>query len=99
MTLKTYTATPDNTWPEDKEFIWWAPKRGFTEWLQHTDQASDAVNAVWAHRVDGPAIIWDSGASYWWVKGKEMHSWNQFQEATGCSDEEIIFYKLKYGEI
>lgn len=51
------------------------------------------------HRDDGPAIIFSGGAKDWYIRGKDIRNYMQFQEMTGCSDEEIILLKLKWGDI
>jgi hypothetical protein len=103
LVLKTYNCDGHSgsyTWPKDKEFIWRAPICGCTEWFQHNGNVTeDGIELVWAHRTDGPAVMWDSGLIKWWVRGEEMRTWNQFQEASACSDIEIILFKLKYGDI
>jgi hypothetical protein len=60
------------------------------EWLQHGEY----------HRVGGPAVngIYNGiPGGFWWVRGKRMQTWKEYQKATDCSDEEIIVFKLKYG--
>lgn len=51
------------------------------------------------HRVGGPALIAPDGTTAWYVSGEYMHTWEYYQRATGCSDEELIALKLKYGSI
>lgn len=54
------------------------------------------------HRVDGPAEVMRSVAgnrNSWWIKGQKVNSYHEFQKVTGCSDEDIILLKLKWGEI
>jgi hypothetical protein len=107
MTLKIYTASITyvlaNGWPEDDEFIWCEPGRSVKQWMKKAaiDRPSEQGNPeVCTHRLDGPAAIWGPDRdprNTWWVNGKQMLSYNRFQEATGCSDEDIIVFKLKYG--
>lgn len=58
------------------------------------------------HREDGPAVIWydvNGNPSMtdvaWYLNGSRHNGFEKFQEASKCSDEHIIFLKLKYGEI
>lgn len=52
------------------------------------------------HRLDGPALI-DIEFKHisWWIHGKKMRSYTEFQEFSKCSDEDIVFFLLKWGEI
>lgn len=100
MRLKTYTPATRGSyaWVTDREFIWRISSCGSTEWFQHSGGLTKGgLDVVWAHRLDGPAVMWDTGLSYWWVRGEEIHSWVQFRVASDCSDEEIIILKLKWG--
>lgn len=61
------------------------------EWIQNGEY----------HRVDGPAVSGANAKSpyiWWWVRGERLVSWGGFQRAGGCSDEQLAFLKLKYGE-
>lgn len=52
------------------------------------------------HRRDGPAITnTDTGIINWRINGNYVDSYEELQELTGCSDEDIVAYKLKWGEI
>lgn len=51
------------------------------------------------HREDGPAVIWYDGECEWHVQGDPIGSYEEFQDATGCSDENLVALKLKYGDI
>lgn len=52
------------------------------------------------HRVDGPAII-DAvtGDADWCIKHEYIACFDDFQMASGCSDEDLIMLRLKWGEI
>lgn len=50
------------------------------------------------HRDDGPAITYTEGNHLWYVYGNAVYSYGTFQRETKCSDEIIVFLKLKYGE-
>lgn len=52
------------------------------------------------HRIGGPAIIdrW-CGDHEWWIMGKEITSCERYQQVTGCSGEDILVLKLKWGDI
>jgi hypothetical protein len=53
-----------------------------------------------SHRLDGPAVIDTvSGTIHWYINGNRVNSYDEFQDLTGCSDEDIVAYKLKWGEI
>jgi hypothetical protein len=50
------------------------------------------------HRIDGPAVI--SGQIVWWaVNGFFTSCYEDYQEATGCSDEDIVAFKLRWGKM
>ena len=49
------------------------------------------------HKVDGPAIILENGEAGWYLENKRMLSYEEFQEKTGCADETIIMFKLRWG--
>lgn len=52
------------------------------------------------HRTDGPAIMNKlTGSHTWYVRGKVIISYEHLQKMTGCTDADIITFKLKYGEI
>lgn len=51
------------------------------------------------HRVDGPAVIFGGGAMDWFILGVDIVNFEHFQKKTGCSDEEIMLLKLKWGDI
>lgn len=52
------------------------------------------------HRVDGPADDKRSdGKVRWFVQGEQIYTYRRFQLLTGCSDEDIVTLKLKYGKI
>lgn len=52
------------------------------------------------HRKDGPAITDGfSGDHEWWIMGKEAHTYDDFQRLSGCSDEDILLFIIKYGKM
>lgn len=52
------------------------------------------------HRKDGPARIDPvDNTQDWYVMGKRVTSYAEYQRLSKCSDADIIFFKLKYGEI
>lgn len=52
------------------------------------------------HRVDGPAVIYiDSRVAEWYINGVPIHSYEQYQELTDCSNNDILWWKITYGEI
>jgi hypothetical protein len=51
------------------------------------------------HRLDGPAVIWRSGQTEWYIHGIRVHDFNDYQGLTECSSERTSFLKLKWGEI
>lgn len=51
------------------------------------------------HRNDGPAVIRVNGHNEWWLYGIMVQTYREFQIVTGCSGEDIVAYKLKWGEI
>lgn len=40
-----------------------------------------------------------SGEKIWYIAGKRIKNYKQYQEMTGCSTKQLIFLKLKYGKI
>lgn len=63
---------------------------GSREWYFHGD----------LHRTDGPAVI-DAldGEFMWCIRGKYIADYDDFQFLTGCSDEDIVFFKIRYGKM
>lgn len=52
------------------------------------------------HRTDGPAIIDPiENIQDWYIDGVRIHNYERLQILTKCSDEHIIFLKLKWGEM
>lgn len=61
------------------------------EWIQHGSY----------HRIGGPAVIGNTGKKiywWWWVHGERMRTWKQYQKFSKCSDSDIIFLRLKWGD-
>lgn len=51
------------------------------------------------HREDGPAVInHTTECGTWYVRGRIVVSYEQLQRMTGCSDADILIFKLKYGQ-
>ena len=51
------------------------------------------------HRLDGPAIVYLTGDSYWCINNSQVTNFKDFQEAGGLSDDQMCILRLKYGEI
>lgn len=51
------------------------------------------------HRLDGPAVIEEDGYGQWFIDNIPINSYAELQRTTGCSDADILLYKLKYGEM
>jgi hypothetical protein len=55
------------------------------------------------HRTDGPALTFIDELNCpgfgWSVNGKYILSYEEFQHLTECSDEDIVFFKVRYGEM
>lgn len=51
------------------------------------------------HRTDGPALIDNEGHGRWYIDDKPINSYAELQSTTGCSDADIVLFKLKYGEM
>lgn len=53
------------------------------------------------HRVGGPAVIdvRGEGEICWAYRGQYVTNYEDYQHLTGCSDEDIVMFKLKYGMI
>lgn len=49
------------------------------------------------HRLDGPAMIHETGELSWWVHGTKVISFEEFQRESGLPDAEILMLKLKWG--
>lgn len=83
------------------------------EWYQHnelhrengpaityTDGATEWYARNQLHRIGGPAIH-GTYPPYveWYVLGRSVDTWTDYQRLSECSDEELIMLKLKWGEI
>lgn len=69
-----------------------SPRHQHEEWI---------VNGEY-HRTDGPAVQGvnvNGPYQWWWVNNVRMTRWIHFQTASGCSNEEILLLKLKYGDL
>lgn len=87
--------------------------RGGTEWYEHgklhrvdgpavmfPDGSEEWYYYGKLHRRDGPAITnIFLGEREWWVYDTLISSWDMFREESGCSVEEVLILKLKWGEI
>lgn len=52
------------------------------------------------HRLDGPAVEYPLNDHYtWWIMGRYITSFKEFQQQTKCSDEDILLFMIKYGEL
>lgn len=52
------------------------------------------------HRADGPAVIYVNGrVAEWYINGVPIHSYEQYQELTACSNNDILWWKITYGEM
>lgn len=52
------------------------------------------------HRIGGPAVVGiDTSSTAWYVYGIRIWDWESYQKYAGCSAEEMLMLKLKYGEI
>lgn len=61
---------------------------GYEYWVLHGN----------VHRKDGPAFVntvrgWGS----WYVNGRSVRSWGDLQRMTGCTEEDMIMLRLKWG--
>lgn len=54
------------------------------------------VNGLY-HRIDGPAIDYPTGPQYWFVNGWYKTTFEAFQRASQCTDEQVLLLKIKYG--
>lgn len=59
----------------------------------------DDRNPRLSHRLDGPAVIWRGGEKEWYIHGIRVQDFDDYQGLTGCSDEDVVFLKIKWGEI
>lgn len=73
---------------EDEPAVRWLDSTGLTLWMIH---------GQW-HREDGPAIYGIGGCN-WFIDGKIVESYEEFQCVTNCSSEDIIMLKLRWGII
>lgn len=62
---------------------------GMEEWYQHGN----------IHREDGPACVAPTRGNTWYLNDFRVWDFKEFQRITGCSDDHIVFLKLKWGEI
>ena len=51
------------------------------------------------HRTDGPAVMWADRDPEWYVNDKKCYTNEEFQQAAGLTDEELIEIILKYGPV
>lgn len=51
------------------------------------------------HCENGPVIRWNDGSYGWYLHGRRVKSYGEFQKLTGCDDEYVVLLKLKWGEI
>lgn len=86
---------------------------GTTEWLLNGAlHREDGPARIWEdgseewcvdgyyHREDGPAFIDTVNDEIsWFINNVQVKSYEEFQKATECSDDHIVFLKLKWGEI
>lgn len=93
-------------------YRWWVhhPTEPRSQLIHRADGPA-AANRTWEewriageyHRIDGPAFIFDGGKTRtcqeWWIYGVRVNSFTEYQAVTGCSNEDILLYKLKYGDI
>lgn len=95
--LKTYMT--GDAWPYGKiEFIVsYSETTSYRRGTGDLDGNSHPVTQM--HRTDGPAFIWNDGLLEWWVYGKRIYSYKRYKEASGCSSEDIVLFRLKYGDI
>lgn len=62
---------------------------GYTWWLYDGE----------IHREDGPAFFdTATGEHAWFIHDEQINTFAYFQELTRCSDEDIVAFKLKWGE-
>jgi hypothetical protein len=68
--------------------------------------AVDIKDVTWwlvngeVHREDGPAFFDHlTGQCAWFIHDEQVHTYECFQELTNCSDEDILVFKLKWGEL
>lgn len=47
------------------------------------------------HRIDGPALIM-SADIVWLVNGVRVYGWQEFQQVTQLSDEDMMVLRIKY---
>jgi hypothetical protein len=99
MVLNTYDlfGAPSGL-PIGTEYILKDPRGILTCWIKVCYNSAGLRDEVY-HRMDGPARIHILGSQRWWVTGIEAVTFQHFQEMTGCSDEAIIMFKLKYGDM
>ena len=72
-----------------------------SEVIPQVDEQSGVISyrhRAMLHRKGGPAVIYPDGYETWWLLGNKVLSWLDYKFMSGCSDEELMFLKLKYGE-
>ena len=69
--------------------------------IEHDDGSEGWYEFGEFHRIGGPAFIdaCDDGEVAWGYRGKYIVCYEDYQYLTNCPDEDIIMFKLKYGEI
>ena len=78
--------------PEDAEVVFHRVGGPAIEWYDGTEEWM--INGKY-HREDGPAIIGADGAGKWFFDDAPVDSYNELQDLTGCSDADILLYKIK----
>lgn len=68
-------------------------------YIKYTDGTEEWLEDDELHRLDGPAYINPAGFQFWYVHGKQVHSFKQLQTVSGISDEAVTVLVLKYGDI
>ena len=51
------------------------------------------------HRENGPAIIYPDGTTQWFLLDYFITKWSMYKQLSGCSDEQLAWLILKYGDI
>jgi hypothetical protein len=98
--LKVYEVfTEPHGLPIGEEYIIKGNYAIFKYWAKVCRRSDGEVHTDF-HRVDGPARTWSKHSTrtpQWWVEGVQAETFQHFQEMTGCSDADIVMYKLQYG--
>lgn len=85
----SWTGDPARPHCVDGPAVVWLDYTGLKLWLVHGQ----------LHREDGPAMVAVNQEGFWWICGELIQSYEELQQATNCSPEELAMLKLRWGKM